>query len=243
MDNGSERETAGRRGASAGLAVTTVLAAAAVGFGAVYLLFARPPETAQQAVAPKAERVAQAPSAPAGGAGSAPAPATTGTLPAGPGRNALSVGEMAAFVFKKEPEALPDVVFQDATGKERGLKDWRGKVVLLNLWATWCLPCRKEMPGLDRLQAEMGSDKFEVLAVSVDRTGLEGAKRFLDSIKVGKLGLYADPTVRMTSTLKVPGMPGTLLIDAEGREVGRLVGPAEWDTPEAKALIKAVMGK
>ncbi len=243
MDKGTERATAGHRGISPGLAVTTVLAAAAIGFGTVYLLFGRLSETAQQMIAPPAERVAQAPSTPAAGPGSATAPATTGALPAGPGRNALSVGEMAAFVFKKEPEALPEVVFQDAAGKERSLKDWRGKVVLLNLWATWCLPCRKEMPGLDRLQAEMGSDKFEVLAVSVDRTGLEGAKKFLDSIKVAKLGLYADPTVRMTSTLRVMGMPGTLLIDAEGREVGRLVGPAEWDSADAKALIKAIAGK
>ena len=79
---------------------------------------------------------------------------------------------MAAFVFRKAPEALPEVNFQDATGKERTLADWRGKVVLLNLWATWCLPCRKEMPALDRLQKELGSDKFEVVAISVDRKGL-----------------------------------------------------------------------
>ena len=81
---------------------------------------------------------------------------------------------MAAFVFRKAPEALPGVKFQDAAGKERTLADWRGKVVLLNLWATWCLPCRKEMPSLDRLQKEMGSDKFEVVAISVDRNGLAG---------------------------------------------------------------------
>ena len=79
---------------------------------------------------------------------------------------------MAAFIFRKAPEELPEVKFLDAEGKERTLAHWRGKVVLLNLWATWCLPCRKEMPALDRLQAEMGSDKFQVVAVSVDRTGL-----------------------------------------------------------------------
>ena len=148
---------------------------------------------------------------------------------------------MAAFVFKKTPEALPDFVFLDATGKERTLKDWRGKVVLLNLWATWCIPCRKEMPGLERLQKDMGSDKFEVVAVSADRKGIEGAKTFLDGIKVSGLGLYADPSVRVTSTLKAIGLPATLLLDREGREIGRLTGPAEWDSADAKALVKAAL--
>jgi thiol-disulfide isomerase/thioredoxin len=162
-------------------------------------------------------------------------------LPAGPGRNPLSVGEMAAFVFKPTPEPLPKVAFVDADGKERTLDDWKGKVVLLNLWATWCAPCRKEMPGLDRLQAELGSEKFEVVAVSVDRTGTAGAKKFLDQINVEKLAVLADPTARMGTTLRAIGMPATLLIDAEGREIGRMVGPAEWDTPEGKALIQAAL--
>lgn len=162
-------------------------------------------------------------------------------LPSGPGINPLSVGSMAAFVFKKSPEALPDTLFIDASGKERSLKDWSGKVVLLNLWATWCAPCRKEMPALDRLQGELGSDKFEVVAVSVDKTGVEGAKKFLDQIKVAKLGVFADPTIRLGTALKAIGMPSTLLIDREGREIGRLVGPAEWDSYEAKRLIEAAL--
>jgi thiol-disulfide isomerase/thioredoxin len=161
-------------------------------------------------------------------------------LPSGPGSNPLSVGTMAAFVFKKSPEPLPETSFVDGSGKERSLKEWSGKTVLLNLWATWCAPCRKEMPALDRLQAELGSDTFEVVAVSVDKTGTEGAKKFLDQIKVTNLAVFADPTIRMGTTLKAIGMPSTLLIDREGREVGRLVGPAEWDSDEAKRLIKAV---
>ena len=220
----TETETKGKTSI---LVTAAVLAAAALtGFGAVYVM-ARAPDNARQQ--PAASAVAQAPAA------------EPQALPTGPGRNPLSVGEMAAFVFKRTPEALPEFTFLDATGKERSLKDWRGKVVLLNLWATWCVPCRKEMPGLDRLQGELGSDRFEVVAVSADRKGLEGSKQFLDQIKVTRLGLYADPTVRITSTLKAIGMPATLLIDAEGREVGRLTGPAEWDSPEAKALIRAVM--
>jgi hypothetical protein len=97
------------------------------------------------------------------------------------------------------------------------------------------------MPGLDRLQAELGSDKFDVVAVSVDRTGIEGARKFLDQIGVRRLAVLSDPSARMAATLKAIGLPTTLLINAEGLEVGRLVGPAEWDTPEAKALIRAVL--
>jgi thiol-disulfide isomerase/thioredoxin len=148
---------------------------------------------------------------------------------------------MAAFVFRKAPEALPEVRFQDAAGADIGLEKWRGKVVLLNLWATWCLPCRKEMPALDRLQKAMGSDRFEVVAVSVDRTGLAGARKFLDEAKVEALALYADPTARMSSTLRAAGLPATLLLDAEGREIGRLLGPAEWDGEDAQRLIRSFL--
>jgi thiol-disulfide isomerase/thioredoxin len=148
---------------------------------------------------------------------------------------------MAAFVFRQAPEALPEIKFQDAGGRERTLADWRGKVVLLNLWATWCLPCRKEMPALDSLQAALGSDKFEVVALSVDRKGLEASKKFLDETKIEKLGLYVDASTRANSALRVVGLPATLLIDPEGREIGRLLGPAEWDSEDAKRLIRAAV--
>jgi len=194
------------------------------GFGAVYVMaggndngFKRPAQTAQ------ADSTAPA------------------TLPSGPGTNLLSVGQMAAFVFKKAPEEIPEFPFQDANGKARTLKEWQGKVVLVNLWATWCAPCRKEMPSLDRLQDQLGSDKFEVVAISADKTGIEGARKFLEQIKVQKLAVFADPTVRIHSGLKAIGMPASILLDAKGREVGRLVGPAEWDSPEAKRLIQAVI--
>lgn len=196
-------------------ALWAACAAALVGFAVVYVTLGRP-DNAVQSTAPT------------------PAPA-----PSGAGVNPLSRGHMAAFVFRKAPEELPEVKFLDAGGKERTLAHWRGKVVLLNLWATWCLPCRKEMPALDRLQAEMGSDKFEVVAVSVDRTGLAGARKFLDETKAGKLALYADPTARMAATLRAAGLPATLLLDTKGREIGRLLGPAEWDSEDAKRLIAA----
>jgi thiol-disulfide isomerase/thioredoxin len=196
--------------------------AAIVGFVSVYVTLGRPDNASRPAAqAPsQAERLLPAPS--------------------GLGSNTLSQGQMAGFVFRKAPEALPALAFQDATGRERSLADWRGKVVLLNLWATWCVPCRKEMPALDRLQAEMGSDRFEVVAVSVDRSGVQGARKFLDETKVGRLALYADPSARLAATLRAIGLPATLLIDAEGREVGRLLGPAEWDGEDAKRLIRAV---
>jgi thiol-disulfide isomerase/thioredoxin len=207
------------------VALWAAAVAALVGFAAVYVTFGR----SDNAVRPAADT-----------------PSTVSsvkqlTLPSGPGSNALSQGHMAAFVFKKEPETLPEVRFQDANGAEKSLADWRGKVVLVNLWATWCAPCRKEMPALDRLQKELGSPKFEVVAISVDRTGLAGARKFLDETKVENLALYADPTTRLSSLLKAVGLPITVLLDTEGREIGRLVGPAEWDSEDAKRLIRAVM--
>jgi thiol-disulfide isomerase/thioredoxin len=151
----------------------------------------------------------------------------------------LNTGSMTAFVFKKAPAELPEIAFVDASGAARTLKDFRGKTVLLNLWATWCAPCREEMPALDRLQKELGSDTFEVVALAVDRGGLDAAKKFLDSINIANLKLYADATTRSGSALKVIGMPTTILIDKEGREIGRLPGPAAWDSGEAKRLVAA----
>jgi thiol-disulfide isomerase/thioredoxin len=153
--------------------------------------------------------------------------------------NPLSTGTMTTFIFKKAPEDVPEVTFVDKDGQPRSLKEWRGKVVLLNLWATWCAPCRKEMPSLDRLSRELGSDKFEVVALAIDRAGKDAAGRFLDQVQATGLKLYVDGTARMSTPLKVVGLPTTLLIDKDGREIGRLTGPAEWDAPEAQALIKA----
>ena len=146
---------------------------------------------------------------------------------------------MAAFVFRKAPEELPEVKFLDATGKERTLADWRGKVVLLNLWATWCLPCRKEMPALDRLQRELGSDKFQVVAVSVDRTGLAGARKFLD-----ETGPRSSPSMPIrprawARRCAPPACRRRSCSMRQGREIGRLLGPAEWDSEDAKRLIAA----
>ena len=167
----------------------------------------------------------------------APSPATaTGTS-----GNPLLIGEMATFVLRKSPEAIPEFKFEDGAGAAKTLADWKGKVVLLNLWATWCAPCRKEMPALDRLQKELGSDTFEVVALSVDRQGAPASKKFLEETKVSNLKLYVESTSKSIGTLRAAGLPTTILIDREGREIGRLAGPSEWDSADAKRLIASVL--
>ena len=151
----------------------------------------------------------------------------------------LATGAMTTFVYKPQPAALPDIRFLNGSGAEVSLASFRGKVVLLNVWATWCAPCREEMPALDRLQAALGSDSFQVVALAVDKSGVDGARKFLADIKTEKLEPFADPTAKVGTQLKVIGMPTSILIDAEGREIGRLIGPAHWDSPEAKRLIEA----
>lgn len=157
------------------------------------------------------------------------------------GQEKLNVGHMTAFVYKPKPADVPALSFVDAKGQPRTLNDWQGKTVLLNLWATWCAPCRKEMPDLDRLQAELGGDKFEVVALGVDRGGVKAAEKFIEQVGTKSLALYVDPTAKMANELRVVGLPATLLIDAEGREIGRLLGPAEWASPDARKLIESVM--
>jgi len=114
-------------------------------------------------------------------------------------------------------------------------------VVLLNLWATWCAPCRAEMPALDALQKEMGGKDFEVVALSLDLKGIAVAKKFLEEVKADGLAPYIDESTKSLATLQAPGLPTTLLIDREGRELGRLLGPAEWNSPEARELVAAAV--
>jgi len=208
--------------------------AAIVGFAAVYWTMG-PSDNGNGQTANETRRVAAA-----GTASPAPVePATTGQTRAQSAADKLNTGHMATFVFKPEPEPLPEVFFQDANGQTLSLADLKGKTILLNAWATWCGPCREEMPALDRLQQQLGGDTFDVVALSVDRGGLQKSQEFLDKIKVESLRLVVDDSSRATTPLKVIGMPTTLLIDSEGREIGRLVGPAEWDSEDAVRLVKA----
>jgi thiol-disulfide isomerase/thioredoxin len=143
-----------------------------------------------------------------------------------------------AVTLLEEPRPLPTVSFVDGTGRAMTLADFRGKVVLLNVWATWCGPCREEMPTLDRLQAELGDPDFQVVPLSIDRAGLKVVRDFYDEVGLKHLGIYVDSSGKASRDLGAVGLPTTLLLDREGRELGRLVGPAEWDSPEVVAFIR-----
>jgi thiol-disulfide isomerase/thioredoxin len=147
------------------------------------------------------------------------------------------------LVLYAAPKPVPDLNFQDAMGKPLRLADFRGKIVLLNLWATWCIPCRAEMPTLDRLQSQLGGPGFEVVAISIDRGGMKAVAPFFDKIGIAHLARYLDPSGEAGSHLGAFGLPTTLLIDPEGRELGRLVGPAEWDSAEMVAFLRKLAAR
>jgi len=155
----------------------------------------------------------------------------------------LARGEVAALNIASNPHQLPDLAFTDASGKPVKLVDFRGRTVLLNLWATWCVPCRKEMPALDALQGKLGGDKFEVVAVNIDTRNPDKPKAWLEDVGIKRLGYYADPSAKVFQDLKAVGkavgMPTTLLIDPNGCELGVLAGPAEWASDDAIKLIEA----
>lgn len=135
------------------------------------------------------------------------------------------------FLLWDQPRARPELLLEDGDGKRLTLESFRGKMVLLNIWATWCLPCREEMPTLDALQAELGGGEFEVVALSIDKAGMGVVKDFYREIGIEHLGQYIDILAIATSTLHVVGIPTTLLLDRQGRELGRLVGETKWDSP------------
>lgn len=156
-------------------------------------------------------------------------------------------GEVAAVNVAKSPLKVPDLTFEDASGKKLSLADFRGRTVLLNLWATWCVPCRKEMPTLDALQGELGAEDFQVVAVNIDTRDPDKPKRFLKDIGVRKLAYFADPSAKVFQDLKAIGrafgMPTTMLLDHQGCEIGTIAGPANWASNDALKLIKAALGK
>ena len=147
-------------------------------------------------------------------------------------------GESAVMSLHDTPRPLAELRFEDGSGRPLTLVDFRGKVVLLNIWATWCGPCRREMPTLDRLQATLGGPDFEVVALSIDRAGIGVVTEFYDEIGIEHLAKYIDESGKSAQQLNAVGLPTTLLIDREGREIGRHVGPAEWDTPEMVAFLE-----
>lgn len=136
------------------------------------------------------------------------------------------------FSRETTPKPLPVLIFQDATEQPRSLADFRGKLVVLNIWATWCAPCREEMPALDRLHTKLRVKDFEVLALSIDQQGTGQVRKFFTEAGIRNLSIYTDPTARAGFTLGALGIPTTLLVDQSGREVGRHTGIAKWDSPE-----------
>jgi thiol-disulfide isomerase/thioredoxin len=156
-------------------------------------------------------------------------------------------GEVAAVNVAKSPLKVPDLAFTDAAGKPLTLDHWRGRTVLFNLWATWCIPCRKEMPALDALEQRLGSPGFEVVTVNIDTRDADKPKAWLKEVGVEKLAYYADPSAKIFQDLKsigrAFGMPTTLLVDPNGCEIGSIAGPAEWASDDAIKLIQAALGK
>ncbi|POF32844.1 thiol:disulfide interchange protein TlpA [Roseibium marinum] len=158
-----------------------------------------------------------------------------------------ATGEVAAFLPASQPLDLKNLTFMGPDGGQVSLADFTGRTVLLNLWATWCAPCRKEMPALDQLQADMGGESFEVVAVNLDRGGPDKPKAFLQEIGVSHLTYYQDSSNGLLKDLKkvarATGLPTTILVSPEGCEIGTMYGPAEWASGEAKSLIQNIVKK
>jgi thiol-disulfide isomerase/thioredoxin len=157
----------------------------------------------------------------------------------------LARGEVAAFVVAEQPLRLPNLAFRDGSATERHLSDWRGRTVLFNLWATWCVPCRKEMPALDALEGKLGGPAFEVVSVNIDTRDPDKPRNWLKEVGIGQLAYYADSSAKVFQDLKIlgraAGMPTTLLIDPEGCEIGTVAGPAEWASEDAVRLVTAAL--
>jgi len=158
----------------------------------------------------------------------------------------LARGEVAALVVARSAFQVPDLTFNDAEGHQRKLADWRGRTVLLNLWATWCVPCRREMPALDKLENDLGGANFEVVAIDIDTRDPEKPPAFLKNVGVRHLAYYADQSAKVFQDLKLAGkafgMPTTLIVDGSGCEIGEMAGPAEWASPEGLKLVSAAIG-
>ena len=156
-------------------------------------------------------------------------------------------GEVAAVTIAEEARKIPALAFRDADGTVHSLSDWRGRTVLLNLWATWCVPCRKEMPALDALEDKLGGPDFEVVAVNIDTRDPDKPRAWLRDIGIGHLAYYADANAKVFQDLKAVGkaigMPTTLLVDPNGCEIASLAGPAEWASADGVKLVSAALGR
>jgi len=202
------------------LAIGAVLIGAAIGFAAVYAV---------------------------GGLrrGAAGDPACRGAVDLAQKLAPLAHGEVAALSMAAAPLRLPDLAFTDADGAPKKLSDWHGRLVLVNLWATWCVPCRKEMPALDRLQGKLGGADFQVVAINIDTRDPEKPRNFLKTADLTRLGYFSDPNAKVFQDLKAIGralgMPTSVLVDGQGCEIATIAGPADWASDDAIKLITAAI--
>jgi thiol-disulfide isomerase/thioredoxin len=154
-------------------------------------------------------------------------------------------GEVAALAVAQSPFHVPDLAFKDAQGRDKTLADWQGRTVLLNLCATWCVPCRREMPALDALEQKLGGPDFEVVAVNIDTRDPQKPLTFLKDVGVSHLAYYSDQSARVFEDLKSAGkafgMPTTIIVDRSGCEIGNMAGPAEWASEDGVKLVRAAI--
>lgn len=154
---------------------------------------------------------------------------------------ALREGDMKKLVFHAEPQPAPQTGFERGDGTPGALADYRGRHVVLNLWATWCAPCRAEMPTLSNLQSEMGGEAFQVVTIATGRNPPPAMRAFFDEIGVTNLPLHRDPKSALAREMGVFGLPVTVILDPEGREIARMTGDAHWDSESAKAILRALV--
>ncbi|PJI86435.1 thiol-disulfide isomerase/thioredoxin [Yoonia maricola] len=155
--------------------------------------------------------------------------------------DAMRAGDMRKLVFHSAPMAGSDVTFTGEDGQDMTLADYQGKHIVLNFWATWCAPCRHEMPHLSALQDAMGGDKMEVVTIATGRNPLPAMQRFLDEIEVDNLPLHTDPRQSLARSLGVLGLPVTIIIDPDGNEIGRMQGDADWSSENAMAIMETLI--
>jgi thiol-disulfide isomerase/thioredoxin len=156
--------------------------------------------------------------------------------------DALRAGDMRNLNLSA-PQEIPDVAVTSLDGKEMRFSEHEGKVVLLNFWATWCAPCKEEMPALERLETRLGGDDFAVIPVATGRQSTASIEKFFTEADINALPIWLDPKSELARGVGVAGLPATLILDRDGKERGRLVGPAEWDGEHAVALIEAIIAE